>query len=536
VIAQVLALDTEKGEEMGLAEALVNVGLADIRPYGYLRFDPALALALRGELGDGAWSMAEAEWGKAMAQFTDFLCEQRTQDAQHAQTLAALDLANLVAALEVCYRTALEATTLPADSPLVAVSFDVLVETATRLEQLLAPLSRVRTLARVVRVGQCAGQRLGEWCHSRYLIESATIGRLLAAGCCSAAVDAARHLLERALQAGRSKYPEADGDLAMCQFYLGRALSMSGGAAEALAWLVNAEEHFAHLAAGCDANAARMASVCLADQADCLRDLGRLDDAARAYEKAISDGERRGDRRSVAVGKFQLGSLRLLQQRYPESLAASHDARRTFIQLGERASVASAWHQIGMVHRDCGEHAAAEDAYKQSLTIKAQSSDRAGEAATLGELGILYADIGRAEDAVSFSRQAAAIYADQRVADLAGEGRQRSNAANDLIKLGRLAEARSELLRALDCNKSFGDRAQPWMTFDILSDLERAEGNDQAAAEARQQAIAAYLAYRRAGGENQSGRPTDRHCAAVAHAINNANRSEVASLTTSPEA
>jgi hypothetical protein len=46
--------------------------------------------------------------------------------------------------------------------------------------------------------------------------------------------------------------------------------------------------------------------------------------------------------------------------------------------------------------------------------------------------------------------------------------------------------------------------AEPWKTFDTLSNLERAVGNEPAAQKARAQAVAAYLAYRRDGGAPQN--------------------------------
>ncbi len=97
------------------------------------------------------------------------------------------------------------------------------------------------------------------------------------------------------------------------------------------------------------------------------------------------------------------------------------------------------------------------------------------------------------------------------------EGRARNNLANTLIKLQRYDEARRELLRAIECNKPFGHAAEPWKMWDILHDLEQATGNPQAAAQARGQAIQSYLAYRRAGGENQN--PGAKLCALVAQAI-----------------
>ena len=82
-----------------------------------------------------------------------------------------------------------------------------------------------------------------------------------------------------------------------------------------------------------------------------LRALGRLDEAAAAYEEAIQLAEQHGDPRQAAVGRFQLGTVRLLQRRYPEALQAYDEARQTFERLGEPASVATAWHQMGMVLR-----------------------------------------------------------------------------------------------------------------------------------------------------------------------------------------
>ena len=104
-----------------------------------------------------------------------------------------------------------------------------------------------------------------------------------------------------------------------------------------------------------------MASVCLTERADALLALGRLDDAASTYEEATT-GEQSGDRRQAAVGRGQLGSVRLLQGRYPEALQAHDEARQTFERLGEPASV-DGLDRMGMVFRNAGQHDAAETAY-----------------------------------------------------------------------------------------------------------------------------------------------------------------------------
>lgn len=106
--------------------------------------------------------------------------------------------------------------------------------------------------------------------------------------------------------------------------------------------------------------------------------------------------------------------------------------------------------------------------------------------------------MGRPEDAVRLYRQAVEIFVSN--GDLRFEGVARSNIAVILLKLRRFDEARLEIERAIECDKPFGHVAQPWETFNILCDLERAVGNFSAALAARDQAIAAYLAYRAEGG------------------------------------
>lgn len=103
-----------------------------------------------------------------------------------------------------------------------------------------------------------------------------------------------------------------------------------------------------------------------------------------------------------------------------------------------------------------------------------------------------------------------------------------TNLADTLIKLERYDEARHELLRAIECKKPYGYAANPWTTWDIRHDLEQATGHPPAAAEARQQAIEAYLAYRRDGGQSYD--IGAQMCAAVAQAIQTGEPSATTAL------
>jgi tetratricopeptide (TPR) repeat protein len=428
------------------------------------------------------------------------LYQQRSKDAVLAQNLALLELPNLLAALEYLRETA---------TP------ERVVGVATNIEGLMSNLGRPKTLARLVEIRIGAAQHLGAWGHAQYLAEDAAVDRLLEQGRYPEAVAGAKFLLEKAEVAGGDAYKGAAYDLATARVTLGRALNMAGSAEEALMPLEAARAQYQVLATAGDQDAARMANVVLTEKGDCLTDLGRLDEAASAYEEAIRRADERHDLRSVAVVKGQLATVRSRQRRYLEALAAYAEVRDIFKKLGEPDSVVTAWHQTGIVHTRAGQYEAAEKAYQESLKIKVQTGNRWGEAATVHELGSLYSKMGRHEEAVRLYRQAVEVC--QSLKDLQKEGFTRSNVARELIRLKRCDEARQELNRAVECKQPFGHAAEPWKTFDILSDLERAVGNQPAATEARNRAIQAYLAYRRAGGESQAS--GGELCALVRQAI-----------------
>jgi tetratricopeptide (TPR) repeat protein len=393
-----------------------------------------------------------------------------------ANNLTLLELPNLLAALEHFAKTE---------------SADEVVGFAIALERPVSALNRPKVLARIVEIRSAAAQRLSGWSHAQYLTELASIERLIERGRFGEAVRAAYALRAKFDSAAGSAYEDAAHDFAMTEWTLGRALQMGGNAEAALSHLESAHGRFVEL------NAPRMAALALTERADCLSDLARFDEAAESYQQTLAMAERRNDPRNVAAIKGQLATVRLRQNKYPEALKLNNEARELLEPLNEPSMVATLWHQIGMVYQRAGQYDAAEVAYQKSLGIRVAAEDRGGQAGSLLQLGNLYDCIGRPEEAVRFYRQSAEVYVE--LGDLRNEGRSHNNAAAELIKLRRYDEARRELERAIECKKPFGHVAEPWKTFGILCILERAVGKLPAALAACQQAIEAYLAYRRGG-------------------------------------
>jgi tetratricopeptide (TPR) repeat protein len=481
----------EQAAVEGLAMELVGTGLATPNPYNHLSLNPALCPYLKANLSEAELQALTATWLEAMAAYLRYLYQQQSQNTELAATLTLLELPNLFALL---------------DRSQAVADPEATIDRATSLYSLLKELGKPRLLARVARVREAAAAALGEGLsHARFEASRTRIEQQLEAGQLQVALAGAQQLLQQAQSAGEEAYAGAEYDLAMAFVLLGRVLQIGGAAQQALPLLQEAGhrfEVFAHKRPGVGAE--KMAAVCLTEQGDSLRDLGRYDAASTAYEEAIRRGEQRRDLRGVAVDKVQLASVRLEQQRYAEALEAYKEARDTFSRLNEPGSVASVWHQIGRVHEEAGQPEAAEEAYNQSLAINVRLGDQAGQANTLVTLGNLYDDVlQRPEEAVAFYQRAAEIYCE--IGNVASEGKALSGLALTFLKLQRFDESRVCIKRMIQSTKSSGHEVEPWKFWSILTNIEIAAGNSAAAADARHQAINAFLAYRRDGGENQSG-------------------------------
>jgi tetratricopeptide (TPR) repeat protein len=504
----------EAEDVRSLGGELIGTGLATPNRHSHLVLHPALCPYLRALMDAAERERLEARWAEAMGGYVRFIEEQQHQNTEMAATLMALELPNLFALLE---RTAR------------AAKGEATIGLATLLFGLLQTAGRPRLIARVAEVRDAAVAALGEmWNHARFQAQRTRIEEQIAGGGLGEAVAGARELLSRARATGETAYPEAGYDLAMACFMMARVLSRWGGPEEALPLLQEAQARFEAISVGLPGLGVEiMASVCFSERGDCFLNLGRLDEAASVYDEGIRRAEERGDDRAVAVGKVQLGSVRLGQHRYQEALEAYQEARERFTALREPRSVAMAWHQTGMVHQGAGQPEAAEDAYRKALAIDVRLGDVAEQARTLNQLGLLYDDLmGRTEEAVAFLRQAVDKYV--AIRDVFQEGGTRSNLAMRLSQLRRWDEARREIHRAIDCKEQFGHASQPWSTWAVLADIETDSGNHAAAAEARRRAIECYLAYHRDGGENHD--VSGRICLSVAKALVAGDPAAAASL------
>jgi tetratricopeptide (TPR) repeat protein len=519
----------EEAQVAALAGELSATGLATPNPYNHLSLNPALCPYLRGRLEAAEREALTARWVEAMGAYTRlFLVQQRNKNTKVSATLTGLELPNLFALLDLVQRQEdAEAT----------------IGLATSLYSLMQMLGKPQLLERLGQVRDAAAKDLeitlgDSWNHARSEAAQMRIEQHLAARQLRKALEDAKALLQRSQEVGEQAYPGSDYDLANALFLMARVFKNCGDAEDALPLLMDAHQRFENLAKLRASQAAEgMASKCLAEQGTCLYELGRLDDAAAAYEESRRSAEQRQDHREVAVNKANLGSVRLSQKNYPEALKAYHEARQTFTNLDEPATVAGIWHQIGRVYQADGKAEAAEDAYHKSLAVNVRLRNASGQARTLGQLGNFYDNVlNRPEESARFYREASdkSLEGNDRV----NEGRTRNNLARTLLKLGDLDKARQEIHRAIECKGQRGHATKPWTSWAILAAIETDTGNPAAAAEAKGKAIASFLAYRRDGGENHDA--PGRISLAITQALRNGEPAEDATLlqqlATDPEA
>ncbi len=266
-----------------------------------------------------------------------------------------------------------------------------------------------------------------------------------------------------------------------------------------------------------------MLPVSLMEQGDCLHALGKLDQTAKTYQKAISYNEILDDKRGVAKGKIRLAMVYQNQKNYTKALQIYHEVLILFQKLDKTSAIAAIYRQIGMVYHQQSFFYKAEATFSLSLSMVSRKGSSLNEAYLLRELGHLYKTWGRPEQAISYYHQAKEITI--QLGHLHLEGEIRANIAVCLTTLKRLGDARREIIRAIECNESFSHAAKPWVSWDILYHLEKVIGNQTRCKQALKKAVSSYLTYRRNGGENHSN--SNRLALKLLKAIHNNDTKEV---------
>jgi tetratricopeptide (TPR) repeat protein/transcriptional regulator with XRE-family HTH domain len=140
-----------------------------------------------------------------------------------------------------------------------------------------------------------------------------------------------------------------------------------------------------------------------------------------------------------------------------EAITISGHALGAARRAGDRAAEATALTQIGAIYWEQSRLQQASDHYRQALALFRAEGDRAGEAQALAGIGASETGLGRYEQAGRHQQEAAAIYQD--IGDRGGQAREIGNLGRIRLRQGHHQEAASYYLQSLDLFREAGDRS-----------------------------------------------------------------------------
>lgn len=488
LIAWATVAQCSQEEITPVATLLVEHGLAEQKcnqpPY-FFQTDPALPIWLSLKIATSQLSIYYERWAEEMIRLVEFLTD--SKDIYLINILRHLEEQNLLYLLNWLQEN---------DTP------EQLIFVATHIERIFWGGGHPGIISWIDNIRQKSADKLKEWSHARFVAIGTQADRLLEQGNVTDAFEMAKYLLEQCQGAMKAGYPQVEHDLARATLFLARVIRVMGQPGQALPLLNTAREiGLTLIENGIDANGP-IALEALTEIGNCNMVLGKWADAAENYNTAIVEGTKRQDWLYVAANKGQLATIRHFQKRYKEALDGHSEVQNIFETLGNNMAVITSLYQKALIYKEIGEDAAAEQAYLQALDICMREKNREQEALLLDQLGLLYRSLSKLEDSVTVLLKAIEITVELKNKLI--EGRSRHNLATVLIKLGRYSEARLEITRAIECIPLLEHTGELWKSLMTLHDLEMAENNLIAAAEAKRRATEDYLTYRYNGGGNLS--------------------------------
>ena len=223
----------------------------------------------------------------------------------------------------------------------------------------------------------------------------------------------------------------------------------------------------------------RQMGVTQTDLGAVLTAAGQFGAARQAYEASLAiKQEIGGDDRGEATVNFQLGTLEMLEGNLKEATQRYQATLAIFQNLGEPASEAAAWHQLGRAYEEGRSWEQAEDAYRRSADLKEQQGNLAGAAGTWNQLAMVVEGAGKPKEAEAWYRKA--IKADREMNNPRDVARDLGNLANLLQtqRSDQLPEARRLAEEALAIQQTLDpDSAEIWKTYSILAKIAQQSGD-----------------------------------------------------------
>jgi len=167
-------------------------------------------------------------------------------------------------------------------------------------------------------------------------------------------------------------------------------------------------------------------------------DGGDLDEAERSFAQSAAIAARIGDVYLEGLCELNRAELSHERQQYEEAMRRAETALAIFEQLGSRMDKSGAYKVIGMVFRDTGRPALAEERLRNSVALAVETSWVLGEAEATRELARHHQMVGRNQEALKLLNAAHGLFnrLDARV-DLVDVARKRADLEGTFLAVVR---------------------------------------------------------------------------------------------------
>jgi len=219
-------------------------------------------------------------------------------------------------------------------------------------------------------------------------------------------------------------------------------------------------------------------------------ELGELDDAESAWDRAILLAQADGDTLLLANATNNLGALANLRGRRENALGMYHLAIPAYQRLGHAVGIAQCYHNIAITYRDARDFAQADEYEQRAIEFAhGAGSERLVALARLGRAEITFRR-GDTQLAGASARRVAEDFA--RLTDPIREGDARRLSGLAHLADGRPDMARREIAQALELARQHQGALVEAESLRALAELESSLGDLPAARGAAEEAIAIW--------------------------------------------
>jgi tetratricopeptide (TPR) repeat protein len=127
---------------------------------------------------------------------------------------------------------------------------------------------------------------------------------------------------------------------------------------------------------------------------------GELNEAERCFSASAARAARGGEVYLEGLCELSRAEVALRKQQYSSALRLAENALDTFVRIGARLAQSSAYRVIGMVLRESGRAALAEDRLRTALSIARETGSVLDQAEAARELAQLHQGTGQKKEAV----------------------------------------------------------------------------------------------------------------------------------------